>query len=275
MKLFLIQCAILSILSCGMPDSYPEERTADSSAGGIFIYPKSLTIRENSTSLFSVYILNSDGTRSSLSPDEVSLQSKSSTVSISGLSVTALSYGTAEISAEYLGMSDSAEVCIRPLPEYSKLRISEVMYDPAEETAGEFIEIFNAGSKECDLEGVTLSNGDAGSKKYLFGGTSIKPGSYLVIGNSESSFVKAYASPADYYGLPFTLRNTAETILLRNPDNVIIDAVYIKKGTSDYPAPSAWGSLSSGDQKSLIRKNPMEDNDIPADFIAGIPTPGK
>jgi hypothetical protein len=275
MKKSFILCALLFILQCGMPELYPEEKTSVLPAGGIFIYPKTMTVREKATSVFSVYVINGDGTRRALADDEVTLSCSSGDVSISGLSVTAVTSGIIEITAEYCGMSDSASITIRPLPNYLKLKISEVMYDPLEETAGEYIEIFNSGSRECDLAGVLLSNGDAGCTKYIFGNISINPGKYIVIGNSETSFQKAYSCSANYYGLPFTLRNTADAILLIEPDGKIVDAVYIKKGTADYPAPPPWGTLSSGDQKSLNRKNPYVDNDLPTDFIASTPTPGK
>jgi hypothetical protein len=275
MKKSFILCAIAAVMHCGIPEHYHEATNSSSDETGIFMYPKTVFLREQSGTSFAIYRLNPDGTRSIVPEGEIILSSDSVNISIQGLHITALSAGTAKISAKYRDFSDSASVTVKPLPDYSNLRISEIMYDPAEEPSGEFIELFNAGTNECDLEGVTITNGDADCTPYTFGNITIGSGVFLVIGNSETGFKKAYACGASRYGLPFSLRNSAETVLLRDPGGNIIDEVFIKKGTADFPAPAPWGTLSSGDQKSLSRIHPFEDHDAPTDFSAELPSPGK
>ena len=73
---------------------------------------------------------------------------------------------------------------VQPPP---NLVVNEVMYNPVNSSAGEFIELFNAGGVDVDLTGFTFSDGDStDSLQPFMGGTSLIPaGGYALILDSD------------------------------------------------------------------------------------------
>ncbi len=63
------------------------------------------------------------------------------------------------------------------------LVISEVMADPLNESTGEFVEIYNAGTTSVDLAGLVLTDGDATDvlQAWAGGSTTLAPGAYAVL----------------------------------------------------------------------------------------------
>jgi hypothetical protein len=149
------------------------------------------------------------------------------------------------------------------------------MYDPAgDETGKEFIEIFNAGERVCNLEGVSVVDGSKSSNPFVFGSVSLASKSYWAIAQSRDIFIQTYTLDPGAYPFTFALNNTGEAVFLKDPSGNILDSVYIKKGTADFAAPSPWGALTAAEGKALRRKNPMIDTDSPIDFEAADPSPG-
>jgi hypothetical protein len=275
MKYIPIFILILSILNCSMPEKYSTAPETKSDICGIALLPKNISLIEQNSCTVSLLFLNADGTRHEISSNDYTLQADSEYLSCNKNTLTALHEGDTTVTVHYLDFTDSLAVHILSRPDYSHLLISEIMYDPSgTEPDGEYIEIYNNSAKRCSLNGVSLIDGNTSSTPFLFTDISIEPYSYVVIAQSAAAFVSAYAVQPDIWPLGFSLNNAGESIFLKDPSGNILDAVYIKNGTAEFPATAPWGSLSSAEGKSLHRKAPIRDTDTPDDFEAGDPTPG-
>ena len=80
-------------------------------------------------------------------------------------------------------------------PPSRQLVISEVMANPVDESRGEFVEVYNAGSAPIDLAGLYLSDGDVRDVLIAGAGTSVvAPGAYAVI--LDPDYASGYSIPA-------------------------------------------------------------------------------
>jgi hypothetical protein len=137
--------------------------------------------------------------------------------------------------------------------------INEIHYDEVDKTVrGEFIEICNLSGSDIDLTGWTLS----GAVDYTFGST-IAGNGYLVV--AEDPTEQAGVGP--WVG---NLRNSGETIVLRDPVGNVVDSVDYKLG---FPWPIV-GDLVGGNSPSIQLINPLLENDQGGAWRSATPTPG-
>jgi hypothetical protein len=126
------------------------------------------------------------------------------------------------------------------------LRITEVMYDPAEGTAFEFIELQNIGTEPLELEGVRFVDGI----DFVFPQMTLAPGAWIILVNDQASFESKYGA-----GLPVVgqyegkLSNGGEEIVLQLPEPF---AGNIQKFTYN----DSWYPTSDGNGTSIKIINP-------------------
>ena len=90
--------------------------------------------------------------------------------------------------------------------------ISEVMANPANESTGEYVELWNAGGADVDLAGLMFSDGDVVEALIAFDGgpTVVAPGAFAVVVDAQS--------PGDL-GIP------ADVVVLTTSDNTLGNAL--------------------------------------------------
>lgn len=138
-----------------------------------------------------------------------------------------------------------------------KLRITEIMYHPADPPEGsifddndlEFIEIFNAGDQVIDLSGATFAE----AIQYTFPqGSKLMPGEYLCIARNMTGFESRYETAGlpivgDYDG---SLDNIGERILLFGPlGELLLDLTY----------DDLWYPETDGQGYSLVPIDPFDE----------------
>ena len=89
------------------------------------------------------------------------------------------------------------------------LRITEILFSPADDTEHEFIELRNIGESALNLEGVRFTNGI----DFTFGAESLSPGEFIVVAQNASAFTARYGVGIRVAGA-FTgrLNNAGETL---------------------------------------------------------------
>jgi hypothetical protein len=111
-----------------------------------------------------------------------------------------------------------------PFPEQGDLRITEVHYNPLEDSEDlEFIELYNAGARILDLTAVSLTAG----VEFAFAGsdvTSLEPGRFAVVVANRRAFTAVYgglggALAGEYRG---RISNSGERIALTYGKNLPI-----------------------------------------------------
>jgi hypothetical protein len=75
------------------------------------------------------------------------------------------------------------------------------------DSAGEFIELYNSSAVAASLSGWTLSDG--AKKRFSLAGYSIPPNGYLVLKHAQDKF---------------SLKNTSGTVVLYSPDGQVVDS---------------------------------------------------
>ncbi|MEX2186749.1 MAG: LamG-like jellyroll fold domain-containing protein [Pirellulales bacterium] len=139
-----------------------------------------------------------------------------------------------------------------PQPLLNHLRISELMYHPADPTPAElaagfndaddfeFVEFVNTSATETlDLTGVSISDGIS----YTFGNVSLVPGGRILIVEDLAAFAERYGTsivPAGQYA--GRLNNAGEHLRLSDPvGNAILDFTYDDTGTGWHPTTDGLG----------------------------------
>ena len=109
--------------------------------------------------------------------------------------------------------------------------INEIMYNPADDAGGEYIELLNRSGEAVNLSGWAFTRGI----DFEFpNGTSIGPGEYLVLAREPLLTQKHYGLGNVLGPWEGGLSNSAETLLLRDPNGNPADRVrYADEGS--YP----------------------------------------
>lgn len=130
--------------------------------------------------------------------------------------------------------------------------ITELMRDPVAvgDNDGEWIEIYNPGSTDVDLEGVILK--DAGTESHTIASSVIVPAmSYVVLGRNGDVSMNGNV-PLAYVYTGISLANGDDEVIFEC-NGVVIDSVYYD-GT--YPSPSgASMNLDSGQISAMANDN--------------------
>ncbi|MCB2211831.1 lamin tail domain-containing protein [bacterium] len=111
------------------------------------------------------------------------------------------------------------------------LVINEIMQNPAAvgDNDGEYVELYNPGNFDVDLDGYTLA--DLDSDSHVITGTVIVPaGGYAVLG-INSDFSLNGGVPVDYQYSGFFLSNSADEVYLYDTGMNVVDGVSYDGGT--------------------------------------------
>jgi len=273
--------AVLALIfSCKYPDKYNpllEPRGPDI-CGLEIILPVS-RIYENETTLAQAMAILSSGKKTPLAAGEVvwdSLNTDVALVDADG-TVRGLSTGTGEIRIRMGDLTAEHEIVVERLIDYSRIKLSEVFYDPAGSDDGrEFIEIYNDNEYGCDISGMQITDGSPASTPFVFpAGSSINAKSYAVVAQSKDGFFNLFGQQPDYSGFTFALNNNGETIWFIKQDGSPVDAVYIKGGSLEYPAPESWGSVTfpSAQTGNSVQRIIGSNTDSFSDWASGPPSP--
>jgi alpha-tubulin suppressor-like RCC1 family protein len=123
-----------------------------------------------------------------------------------------------------------------------KLLITEIMAHPvtADETAGEWFEVYNAGRVMVDLNGYTIaSGGDAG---YTITGPMVLfAGQYAVLGGSADTVANGGLTVGQAYTGVTLGNDDADWLALRAPTGIAVDSVSWGAAPGDVPAAPGLG----------------------------------
>lgn len=272
---------LLTALSCGYPDRYESPSPPEGErCRGIEIFPLFAEVTVGGNVKAEVLRIHSSGVKSPVEGSLVSWMSedqKTAGVDAEGI-ITGIGEGTARITASLEGFSAVCEIRVIRPADYSVLMISEVFYDAAgSDTGREFIEIYNNSGLPCDISGFRLIDGSPSSSAFVFPpGALIAAGGFVVVAQSDAEFFGLFGFSPDYAGIAFALNNSGETVFLEHPDGAVRDAVYIEGGSTDFPAPEAWGSDSTPSSREgfSVGRTGIEDSDSSSDWMECAPNPG-
>lgn len=178
---------------------------------------------------------------------------------------------------------DSVTVTVTPQPVQGAMVITEVLYDlttsttspQGQETANEWVEIFNGTNASINLSGWLI--GDASTTDAL-PNVSLSPGAFAVITGSattsnfwtipQEAMLIVLSTPTIGNGL----RNDGDAVRLINTASTTVDAVNWGFETSAFSP-----SISPGAEgHSIARKNNFTDTDTASDWETRVtPTPGQ
>jgi hypothetical protein len=142
--------------------------------------------------------------------------------------------------------------------------INEIMFDPPVDQAS-FMELFNSHASFA----FDLSNWRINGLSHTFApGTTLPPGSFLVVGRNRAEFAKAYGSTT-LFSMPFDggLDNDGETLTLLRPGNesgeeIVVDRV-------KYEGRDPWPAAARGGGSSLQLIDFAQDKNRPANWHDG------
>ena len=133
------------------------------------------------------------------------------------------------------------------------LRITEVMYNPANGSDLEFVEVQNTGSESIDLTSVSFDDGI----EFSFGEgamSELEPGAYAVVVNNTAVFEHRYGTDLPVAGeFDGRLDNDGESIRLVFGESVIIQ---------EFSYADAWYPSTDGEGRSLVTADAASDPSI-------------
>ena len=137
----------------------------------------------------------------------------------------------------------------------AQIVINEVLQNPnfVDDTNGEWIELFNVGTTDVDINGWTIR--DDGTNVHVIdnGGPLIVPSEgFLVLGRSADPSINGNVPVSYSYGSAITLGNAADQVILEDQDGIETDRIEYDDGTT-FPDPT-------GASMELI--SPLLDNSI-------------
>ncbi|MBN2476320.1 MAG: lamin tail domain-containing protein [Pirellulales bacterium] len=126
------------------------------------------------------------------------------------------------------------------------LRVTEIMYHPAENTDTEFVELQNVGAATLDLTGARL----AGGIDFTFPALMLAPGDYVVVVSNREAFARAYGPGNNVAGeFSGSLCNCGEELVLQLA--APLEAAVLRFEYSD-----AWYPTTDGDGYALQIRDP-------------------
>ncbi|MEM7383977.1 MAG: lamin tail domain-containing protein [Verrucomicrobiota bacterium] len=164
-----------------------------------------------------------------------------SSVETGGVFVSTRSASTVQVSFDYLMLVDPGNVS--DLQRH--LRVSEIMYHPAQDDRYEFIEFTNTGMTSLDLTGVSLAGGDP-VDGAVFGNVSLAPGGFVVLAADPSTLRSAYGQ-----GVPIGGNWTGGKLSNDGERVVVLDAGGRAIQDFTYNDAVDWPQASDGGGRSL------------------------
>ena len=153
-----------------------------------------------------------------------------------------------------------------PLP-HRDVVINEIHTDPnaVSDTAGEWLEVFNATDAPIDINGWVLRDDDYDAHTITADGSLlIQPGSAVALGRDLSTTINGGASLAYSFDSDFPLSDTTDEISLLDADLVPVDRV---TWTAARPLPAMVGA-------SAALRDPAADNTDMANWCTSVTTYG-
>ncbi len=143
--------------------------------------------------------------------------------------------------------------------------ITEIMYNSPDSNTDslDFIEIYNAGNQNVDLDGFYFSSGIT----FTFPPMSLEPDSFLVIAKDD-------LIASDFYKIQCLkwqsgdLQNNGELILLKDKFGFTVDSVL-------YDDQIPWDTLADGYGHSLVLCDPLINNAYPESWLHAYDTAGQ
>ena len=147
-------------------------------------------------------------------------------------------------------------------PQAAHVVIAQVSYDtPGTDSIEEFIDLYNPTAGAVSLDGWSLTDNNA--TWYLPGGLTIAAGTYLSIARDSAGFLALYGKSPDAAGLPLSLGNTGDFLVLADPSKEV-DYVAWEDATAGWPITAPIGD-------SIERTDPTIDTDVAGDFSVTSP----
>ena len=154
------------------------------------------------------------------------------------------------------------EVVFAVGPVSENLRISEIMYNPADDPNAEFIELVNVGTETIDLNLVQFTSG----VEYTFPRFELPTGGCCLLVRDIAAFEARYGSKLPVLGrFAGSLNNAGEKIELIDAAGEIIES--FKYGDD-------WSEPTDGKGYTLNRGDLAGDGNDPNGWYAGPPSPG-
>ncbi len=158
-------------------------------------------------------------------------------------------------------------------PCFGQIVINEIMYNPSDESKGEFIELYNPNAYSVNLDGWNISDGGSDIETLKgFGGSStvLISKRYAIITDEDTNVSVpegiTHLTTGDNSICTSGLKNSGERISLWNASGTLIDQV-------NYTSPPI---PSCSDGESLQRINSSRNlSNNPTNWIALPPSPGK
>jgi PKD repeat protein len=199
------------------------------SSGGVVETGDSLTMKSSSSYIY--YTLDGTDPRVKVSvakeEDLTSAAKAAGAISSSAIlynGAVAISDPTTRVLARaYSGSVWSALVDLRFITgdPVSNLRITEIMYNPAEDEDSEFIELQNVGGEDIGLAGISFTDG------VLFNFTEgeLAPGEYALLVRDQTVFETVYGTGFPVFGVfKGSLNNAGETLTCETSSGDVIQS---------------------------------------------------
>lgn len=158
------------------------------------------------------------------------------------------------------------------------LRVTELMFHPADGNQHEYIELRNTGTEPIDLAGVRFTEGI----EFVFPARMLAPGEYVLVVSNLEAFELKYGTGLPVAGV-YTglLSNGGEQIVLRLPDPYEVNILKFKYDDSWYPLSDGRGHsleitdfsapISTWNSPAAWRSGTLQGSPGNADFLtAGI-----
>ena len=160
---------------------------------------------------------------------------------------------------------------------FGQVVINEIMQNPGavSDSAGEWFELYNAGSSSVDINGWTIEDNDTDSHTIdsANGTTTIAAGGYLVLGRNATTSSNGGVTVDYVYG-SWTLANGADEVVLVDASSVEQDRVEYDGGP-DFPDPNgASMALKATNLDNNQSGNWCESQNVWAGSVGDRGTPG-
>lgn len=259
------------------PEKYQNNSEKKEMTGIEIILPKTEFIVDDEIPVMCVALFN-DGTRKELEYELVNWKCSDEAVcTIDYNKVRAVGRGSTMLMAYAETFTDAKAITVTTPPDYSKILISEIYYDPALLADAEFIELWNTSDEDIDIGGCVISEG-GNLYSYTFpSSTVISAGMKIVLPRKIESFFQEFSFYPQLPSSGITLGNSGETVILKKPDGAIIDIVFLEGGDEKFPQPPEWcaSKLPNASKGCSASRISHENSKTCTDWTSGKPSPGE
>ncbi len=153
-------------------------------------------------------------------------------------------------------------------PALGEIVVTEIMYDPAVGSAGEYLEVANTtADRVFDLGAVTLDDGDGDGAPLADGPAVLLPGETLALVRDADGFRPTFPeAPFVEAGSVISLSNSGEAVVLRAA-GAVVDSVFYDPGWHRVELEDAMGI-------SLERRDPAGPSNLAANWSSSLAEAG-